>query len=327
MNVKMKRYGSVLAVLMILFALKVEAQTQRVMLVEEFTNVGCVPCAMQNPAFDALLAANADKVAVVKYHPNWPSATDPMYPFDAEGNDARTAFYNVTAVPAAIVDGNRYFSVPSGLTQSIFDQLLAIPSPFEMQMNFKVDSLYNKLYISIEGQMLASAVGDLRLFVAVIEREIRYEVAPGSNGEKDFRHVLRQFITDPSGLSLGDMESGQQFAVDYDSEIAIQAPDNLSALAWIQNHNTKEVYQACKCDAMATAISETNHSDLTVYPNPTEGVVNIVGDGQRVTLYNMVGQCVFEGGGEASLQVDMTRYGSGVYVARIGNQTRKIIVK
>ena len=149
MNVKMKRYGSVLAVLMILFALKVEAQTQRVMLVEEFTNVGCVPCAMQNPAFDALLAANADKVAVVKYHPNWPSATDPMYPFDAEGNDARTAFYNVTAVPAAIVDGNRYFSVPSGLTQSIFDQLLAIPSPFEMQMNFKVDSLYNKLYMLI----------------------------------------------------------------------------------------------------------------------------------------------------------------------------------
>lgn len=328
MSRKKKRTAPVLLLLAMLFSLKVSAQTQRIVLVEEFTNVGCVPCAMQNPAFDALLAANADKVAVVKYHPNWPSSTDPMYPLDAEGNEARTAYYGVSTVPAAIVDGNRYFSVPSGLSQSIFDQLLAIPSPFEMQMSLSADSLSNGLVVSVEGQMLASAVGDLRLFVAIIENEIHYDTAPGSNGEMDFHHVLHQFLTEPSGVELGEMETGQQFAFDFVSDVALNQPlGNFSALAWIQNFNTKEVYQACKCEAIFTLLGETARTDFEVYPNPTDGLVNISSNGQKVTLYNLWGQCIFESEGEKELIVDLKRYGSGAYVVKIGRQTRKIIVK
>ncbi len=328
MTVKMKITATVLLLLTLFFSLKISAQTQRMMLVEEFTNVGCVPCAMQNPAFDALLAANADRVAVVKYHPNWPSTTDPMYPLDSVGNEARTAYYNVSSVPAAIVDGNRYFSVPSGLSQSIIDQLLAIPSPFEMKMRFKADSVYNRLVVSVEGKSLSASMGDVRLFVALIEKEIHYETAPGSNDEVDFYHVLHQFVTEPTGFALGEMESGQQFAFDFDSDLALNQPlDNFSALAWIQNYNTKEVYQACKCDVLPTLVDETTWADFEVYPNPTDGLVNIISNGQNVSLFNVWGQCVFESTGENSLRFDMKRYGSGVYVVKIGPQTRKIIVK
>ena len=68
----MKRFSFILASLLMLFTLKLNAQNERVLLFECFTNTGCGPCAQQNPALDALISANADRVAAIKYHMNWP---------------------------------------------------------------------------------------------------------------------------------------------------------------------------------------------------------------------------------------------------------------
>ena len=321
------RIAIVLALLSVVFVLNVKAQTERMVLIESFTNAGCGPCAQQNPAFDMLLGANSDRVAVVKYHSNWPMADDPMYLANAEAIDTRTEFYHVVNVPTAIIDGNRFFAAPSGVTQSVIDQLLTIPSPFEMQLYLEADSLNNRLLTKIECRSTISTVGDLRLFVTLVEDEIHFETAPGPNGEKDFYHVLQQFLTEPSGLGLGDMDSGQQFAFEFDCDLPqSQGFNNLSVVAWVQNYNTKEVYQACKANAVATFVDKTPHENLWVYPNPTKDFVNIVGDGQKVVLYNMVGQCVFESGGETVQRIDMKRYGAGIYVVKTGKLTQRIIV-
>src|SRR5574344_530382 len=55
------------------------AQNQRMLMFECFTNTSCGPCASQNPALDALINANPNTVAAIKYHMNWPGANDPMY--------------------------------------------------------------------------------------------------------------------------------------------------------------------------------------------------------------------------------------------------------
>ncbi|MCK4367380.1 MAG: hypothetical protein KAW84_05480, partial [Thermoplasmata archaeon] len=59
--------------------------TQRVVLIERFTNTGCPPCvyATQNEEIftDDYLP---DRLAVLKYHVSWPSPTDPMYLFNPE---------------------------------------------------------------------------------------------------------------------------------------------------------------------------------------------------------------------------------------------------
>ncbi|MBK7174785.1 MAG: hypothetical protein IPH84_16485 [Bacteroidales bacterium] len=47
-----------LSFLVIIMATFTFAQTQRYVIVEEFTNASCGPCAAQNPAFQALMAAN-----------------------------------------------------------------------------------------------------------------------------------------------------------------------------------------------------------------------------------------------------------------------------
>ena len=50
----------------------ITAQPTRLVLFEEFTQASCGPCASQNPAFNALLAANSAKAISIKYQTSWP---------------------------------------------------------------------------------------------------------------------------------------------------------------------------------------------------------------------------------------------------------------
>ena len=319
------RFG--LAVLMFL-GLTVSAQNDRVMLVESFTNAGCMPCAQQNPAFDSLIETNIDRLAVIKYHTRWPLATDPMYLSNAADIDARTGFYNVATVPTAILDGNRFFSAPSGINQNIINQLLNIPPRFEMQIGSEVHPGDNKITVRVEGEAVSSVGGDLRLFVALVERETHFDAPPGTNGETHFHHVLKEFLTDATGLNLGDVGIGSHFDYTFDSQSTDnQGIENLSAIAWIQNYNTHEVYQACKHNLVSASVNESMKNGIQVYPNPTDGVVNIMTGGRKVTLYNMLGQRFFESEGKDSLSIDLKPFGSGIYILEMEGQTDRIVVK
>lgn len=243
----MKRFSFILASLLMLFTLKLNAQNERVLLFECFTNTGCGPCAQQNPALDALIAANADRVAAIKYHMNWPSATDPMYLHNTADNDSRKGVYNVTSVPHTVVDGIRFGSTPGGLSQNMVNNWLTIESPFEMRLSYEVDEAANTITVHVMGRASTAVEGNVRLYVGVIEKEVHFNSAPGPNGERDFYSVMKKLLPTASGTSLGSMEAGDYFAYTFTWELAnIYNNDQLDAIAWIQNHGTKEVYQACK---------------------------------------------------------------------------------
>lgn len=243
----MKRFSFILASLLMLFTLKLNAQNERVLLFECFTNTGCGPCAQQNPALDALIAANADRVAAIKYHMNWPSANDPMYLHNTADNDSRKGVYNVTSVPHTVVDGIRFANTPGGLSQNMVNNWLTIESPFEMRLSYEVDEAANTITVHVMGRASTAVEGNVRLYVGVIEKEVHFNSAPGPNGERDFYSVMKKLLPTASGTSLGSMEAGDYFAYTFTWELAnIYNNDQLDAIAWIQNHGTKEVYQACK---------------------------------------------------------------------------------
>lgn len=320
-----RRFGLVVSMFL---GLNVSAQSHRVMLVESFTNAGCMPCAQQNPAFDSLIETNIDRLAVIKYHTHWPLATDPMYLSNAADIDARTGFYNVATVPTAILDGNRYYSAPSGINQNIINQLLNIPPRFEMRIGSEIQPVDNMITIRVEGEALSSVGGDLQLFVALVERETHFDAPPGTNGETDFLHVLKEFLTDASGLDLGSLEMGDHFDYTFDSKSTDnQGIENLSTIAWIQSRNTHEVYQACKHDLGSASTNESMENGIQVYPNPTDGIVNIRADGRKITLYNMLGQRFFESEGKDFLSIDLKPFGSGIYIVETERQTDRIVVK
>jgi len=75
--------------------------SQRVVLIEDFSNVSCNPCVTSNLILDALANGtySRSKVAVVKYATNFPSPSDPFYTGSRTDCDARMSFYQILASP------------------------------------------------------------------------------------------------------------------------------------------------------------------------------------------------------------------------------------
>ena len=243
----MKRFTIVLASLMMLFAFKVNAQNERILLLESFTNTGCGPCAYYNPTMDALIAANTDKIAAIKYHVSWPSAQDPMYLHNTGENGSRTSYYGVNAVPHVVIDGTHFSGSPEQVTQNRIDQLAALGSPMELRLTYDVDEAQNTITVYVMGRVTNDTISNLKLYVGVIENEIHFTSAPGPNGERDFYSVMKKMLPNASGTTLGEMMAGDYFTYTFTWELAnIYNMDQLDAIAWVQNANTKEVYQACK---------------------------------------------------------------------------------
>lgn len=262
----MKKSTIILASLLMLLSLKINAQSERILLFECFTNASCGPCAQQNPALDALIDANADRIAAIKYHMNWPGSNDPMYLHNPNDNNARRGVYNINSVPHTVVDGTRYSGLPSGITQNTVNQWLTVESPFEMLLSYEVDEAANIITVHVMGRASESVPGNIKLFVGVIEKEIHYNNPPGSNGEKDFYSVMKKLLPTSSGITLDQVQAGSYFAYSFTWELAnVYNNDQLDAIAWIQNQDTRVVYQACKSsEGMETFYAnEAAVSDIT----------------------------------------------------------------
>lgn len=243
----MKKIALITASLLMLVCLKVNAQNERVLLFECFTNTSCGPCAQQNPALDALIDANGERIAAIKYHMNWPGANDPMYLHNTADNNARRGVYNVSSVPHTVVDGIRFANVPGNLNQNMVNNWLNIESPIELRLGYELDTTSNTITVNVMGRVSSAIAGQCKLYVGVIEKEIHYTSAPGANGERDFYSVMKKLLPSSSGEYLGELAVDDYFAYSFSWEWAnVYNVDQLDAIAWVQNQNTKEVYQACR---------------------------------------------------------------------------------
>ena len=245
--IMMKKITFLIASLLMLVSIKLNAQNERVLLFECFTNTSCGPCAQYNPALDALISNNGDRVAAIKYHMNWPGANDPMYLHNTADNNSRKGVYNVNSVPHTVVDGIRYAGNPASLNQNMVNNWLPIESPLEMRLRCDVDEATNTVTVHVMGRASTDISGTSKLYVGVIEKEIHYTSAPGNNGERDFYSVMKKLLPAASGTPLGNLVAGDYFAYSFTWEMAnVYNVNMIDAIAWVQNPDTKEVHQACK---------------------------------------------------------------------------------
>ena len=81
------------------------------------------------------------------------------------------------------------------------------------------------------------------------------------------------------------------------------------------------------------AVEEQNFAeDIQVYPNPTNGLLNVSGCGtMHITVSNMLGQTLLEATAEDDTTLDLGSYGQGIYLVRIetanGVTVQKVNVK
>ena len=234
--------------------LTAEAQVKHVPLVEEFTQASCGPCALQNPAFNALLDQNKGSVVSLKYQTSFPGR-DPMNADDPRDVSTRRSYYGVRGVPTAIVDGTYwpkgqvYTGAPYNLTQQNINTFTAKTSPISVEVSHDIDALFSTLDIKVVLKNETSSnysVSGQKLFVAIVEQKLSWRFAPGTNGEMEFFNVMRKMLPNANGSTIKSMSAGKSETYTF----SVTPPDyvhnvsELKIIAWVQNTRTKEIVQA-----------------------------------------------------------------------------------
>lgn len=224
-------------------------QSTRTVLVEEGTNASCGPCAAQNPSFNALLDNNVDQVVSIKYQWYFPGF-DPMHEHNPEEANARLSYYGINGVPTATIDGvipdvsPSYAGAPGAFTQQLFDDAAAIPGSFDIEVTYELTP--NGLTMDATATCTQAASGDLRFRIAVIEEEIQFDSAPGSNGETEFFGVMKKFLPGSNGVQMANAyDVGETFSTSQSWSYAnVYDVNELAVVVFIQNDDNKAVLQA-----------------------------------------------------------------------------------
>ncbi len=233
-------------------------QTQRMVLVEEYTNASCAPCAAANPAFNVLLDANPTKVIPIKFQWYYPGY-DPMNAQNPTEPNARMGYYAQNGVPTGVVDGNYYIGHVSNITQAQIDAEYAIASPFTMTATHTISPNLDTVHITvtITASQAFTANGALKCQIALTENEIHFATAPGGNGEKDFFEVMRKMYPDVNGTAMaGNWTVGQTQTIQIDAPLPsytnkavvsyLYDINQVAIVAFIQDNGNKNIKQAIK---------------------------------------------------------------------------------
>src|SRR5690606_37270504 len=199
------------------------AQSSRTVLIEEATNASCGPCAAQNPYFNGLLSENTANVVSIKYQAPYPGY-DPMNAHNPSDVSNRIAYYpEITGVPTAMIDGkvptygsypgflNGYAGAPGAYSQAMINHAVSIESPFELEFDYTLTE--NDITVNATATCTGASSGNLKFHVVVIEKEIIFESAPESNGEKVFENVMKKMLPTANGEAMAaSYEVGDEFS-------------------------------------------------------------------------------------------------------------------
>ena len=321
------------------------AQEQRKVLVEVFTNSHCSLCPNAHNTLEDYLnnSPNSNNVNYIYYHMVYPYSDDPLYIQNSIDSDARHTFYNpVAATPRGFFDGLIQGST-SGWTNTL-NSLTQTQSPLTISLSGTKSLTQLDINASITRSGNISE-NDLVINFVVVE-DVFYD---GRNTISNHDHVMRKMLPSANGqafsINLNETKNIHQII----NINPIWDVDSLSVVVFIQSTSTKTVYQSETIhydDLDVTAIeSETETPKefklLQNYPNPfnPETIIKfqITETGfTTLKIFNVLGNEVAAlikdnvSAGSYDIKFDASRLSSGVYFYTLtsGNskQTKKMIL-
>jgi len=245
----MKHFYTVLA--LVFFSGCAIAQSQRIVLVEEFTGEDCGPCAGINPTFNKMLNDNIAKAVSIKYQSIVnPGNTNVLYTQTKAEVNIRDSYYSTTSIPIAVVDGN-FKKANAGQIKTVdIDTRYGDNSAFnlavEHQFSVNGDSVFINVDIEATDNFAAGGNSTFKLRVALVEKEIEL-ASPALNGERKFYNVMRKMYPNAAGTSLAQSwPIGQMQTITFKAKLPsyIYDKSEIQVVAFLQDDNSKEVQQA-----------------------------------------------------------------------------------
>ncbi len=234
---------------------------QRLVLYEEFSGENCGPCAQNNPALWSLMSANTDKICLIKYQSPIPDP-GPLYFQYVDGFNVRGAvYYKENSAPSGRMDGKVVGRTSNIVytTQAHIDAAAAVASPFNITVSHAWNATGDSVTATVKVDCVtdyAPANGKLKLRIALLEHLV-FDVAPGTNGEKEFHNVVREMYPDAEGTAISNTwTAGQTETFTIKGavpEFVNVVDEDTRMIAWLQNDNDKTVEQT----ALSTHIPVT----------------------------------------------------------------------
>jgi hypothetical protein len=217
-------------------ALNVATQegTRRVC-IEHFTSSTCGPCVSVNQQMKTLTEnpANAGKFGISKYQMSWPAPGDPYY--TAEGGTRRT-YYGVNAVPMVFFNAKT-----NSVNQTVFNNALAVPAFIDIDGNFEING--NNIIINANIKSYLE-IPSVRAYVIVNEKKTTGN--QGSNGEKEFFHVMMKMLPNANGQTIS-LAAGETKSLDFNFDMSstkVEEMDDLEVHVFLQDYNSKYIFNS-----------------------------------------------------------------------------------
>ncbi len=309
-------------------------ERSRNVLIEHFTNYNFDQVSADNIVKGIIDNAPLDAVNI-QYHNNYRSG-DQLYLDNTAVPNARMLFYSLVRNPYTLFDGgtsvdNAYgYSFVPPLVPNLAD--LRNRSMIDPLFKLRIDTLPSHTFKVVMEPLKDMDVENLTLYIAIVAKEIT--TLSGSNGQTVFRNVLREMLPDAAGTDMkkvwtageGETEVGtfsRSVPWIYDSE-------NIEVIAFLQNNNTREIYQAAttgpfKANVTAVGKLEYDEPGFSLYPNPAFGRVTFVLDDEstgdtKMIFMNNAGVVVREQVIPAGLNrgvIDDLGLPAGIYIVRV----------
>lgn len=321
-----------------LFTFTAGAQSQRLVLIEEFTQASCGPCAAANPAFNTLLNNNASKCVSIKYQTNWPG-TDPMNAQYPSGVASRVSYYSCNSVPYAVMDGtpvtgSSYTGYPGNLNGTKINNEYAIPSPFTINVSHHLNSNNDSIFISahIAATQAFTAVSYLRCQLVLVEKHIDFNTPPGSNGETDFYMVCRRMLPNQAGTALPlSWSPGDDSTINVKAAVPSYIYDinQLAVVCFVQDNGNKQVVQAgYSISPVGIHDYSKSPANISLFPNPADNVVKLSFNLEQsndviIHIYSVTGELVLTqkrgtfGIGTQVIEINLEMLANGMYTVEL----------
>lgn len=236
----MKNIKTNILLLLLITSFSVSAQSyDRNILLEVFTNSHCPVCPGTHSSIDNYLTNGAQKenVRYIYYHMEFPYSDDKLNQANKTDATARNNYYGpYSGTPVSFFDGSKQVNSYSQWP-SIIETRVAVKTPVKVTLSgekeegtFSVDAK-----VEMENENITS--GSVIHFIVV--ENVNYN---GRNGISNHKHVMRKMITGSNGESITNMTSqiiSKTISANSDWQL-----ENLGIIVFIQNTQSKEIYQS-----------------------------------------------------------------------------------
>ncbi|WMX15638.1 T9SS-dependent choice-of-anchor J family protein [Aureispira sp. CCB-E] len=236
----------------------VQAQIAKKPLIEHFTQASCGPCASQNPTmYNTLNNFGTANYTKITYQVSWPG-TDPMNAEYPAGPNDRRNYYSVSGVPDASLNGGATAAPNTAVTSSTLSNAAALTTPYEIRVNQTWTSGTSVDVNVVIKNVTSAAIADAdRFHLAMVEENITFASAPGSNGETAFFYVVRDMYdastgsSSTAGATIGSIPAGDSimYTLTVTPPSYIRDLNQVSFVGFVQNNGTKVVHQSTKSTA------------------------------------------------------------------------------